>query len=36
MNWQVSGEFLPLQCYVDNKSLIDSIYSNKIVTDVPK
>ena len=33
MKRQVSEEFLPIKCYVDNKSLIDSIYSTKTVTE---
>ena len=32
MNTQVSEELLPMKCYVDNKSVIDSIYSTKTVT----
>ena len=33
MNGQVSEKFLPLKCYIDNKSLIDSIHSIKTVTE---
>lgn len=33
MNGQVSEKFLPLKCYIDNKSLIDSLYSTKAVTE---
>ena len=33
MNRQVSEEFLPIKCYVDDKALIDSIYSTKTVTE---
>ena len=32
-NGQVSERFLPLKCYIDNKSLIDSIHSIKTVTE---
>ena len=32
MNRQVSAEFFPIKCYTDNKSLIDSIYFTKTVT----
>ena len=33
MNKQTPEQFLPIKCYVDNKSLIDSIYSIKTVTE---
>ena len=29
----MSEEFLPIKCYVDNKSLIDSIYFTETVTE---
>ena len=32
MSRQVSEEFFPIKCYTDNKSLIDSIYFTKTVT----
>ena len=31
MKRKVSEEFLHLKCYIDNKSLIDSIYSTKLL-----
>ena len=33
LNKEISNEVLPIKCYVDNKSLVDSIFSTKTVTE---
>ena len=33
LNKEISNEVLPIKCYVDNKSLADSIFSTKTVTE---
>ena len=33
LNKEISNEVLPIKCYVDNKSLVDSIFSTKTATE---
>ena len=33
LNKEISNEVLTIKCYVDNKSLVDSIFSTKTVTE---
>ena len=33
LNKEIWNEVLPIKCYVDNKSLVDSIFSTKTVTE---
>ena len=33
MNKEISNKVLPIKCYVDNKSLVDSIFLTKTLTE---
>ena len=33
LNKEISNKVLPVKCYVDSKSLVDSIFSTKTVTE---
>ena len=33
LNTEISNKVLPIKCYIDNKSLVDSIFSTKALTE---